>query len=85
MYTRFGLTLMVTHACNLRCTYCYGGEKFNRSLPVSLGIRAIDRAIASIQDGGLLELGFFGGEPLLEASLIHRVIPSTESSRIGMK
>ena len=68
--TRFGLVLMVTHACNLRCTYCYTGAKFGRAMPEALGRKAIDRALASLQPGGVLELGFFGGEPCLEAPLV---------------
>ncbi len=74
MYTQFGLVLMVTHACNLRCTYCYTGEKSNKTMPESTGRRAIERAIASMSPGGKLELSFFGGEPLLEAELIGRLI-----------
>ncbi len=74
MYQRFGLTLMVTHACNLRCAYCYTGEKLNRAMPVEIGRRAIERAIASIEPGGALDLGFFGGEPLIEATRIQSLI-----------
>lgn len=70
MYDRFGLVLMLTHACNLRCRYCYTGEKFIRIMTESIGRKAIDRAIASMNPGGTLELGFFGGEPLLEAELL---------------
>jgi uncharacterized protein len=70
MYPRFGLVLMVSHACNMRCTYCYTGRKFARSMPEKLGRKAIDRAIASLEPGGTLELGFFGGEPLLKAELV---------------
>lgn len=70
MYPRFGLTLMVNHACNLRCTYCYTGSKFSRRMPWAVVVRAVDRALASLDAGGTLELGFFGGEPLLEADLI---------------
>ncbi len=70
MYRRFGLVLMVNHACNLRCTYCYTGDKFNRAMPEAFGRKAIDRAIASQGSRGTLELGFFGGEPLLESGLI---------------
>ncbi len=65
---------MVNHACNLRCDYCYTGSKFNRRMPESIGCRAIDRAIASIHPGGTMELGFFGGEPLVEADMISRMI-----------
>lgn len=73
MYDRFVLTLMLTHACNLRCTYCYGGEKFNRSMPPAMGRKAIDRASASLNNAGRLELRFFGGEPLLEPDLIEEL------------
>src|SRR5579862_4448107 len=73
-YRRFGLVLVVNHACNLRCTYCYTGKKFSRSIPADMASHAIARAIASIADSGALELGFFGGEPLVEASLISGLI-----------
>jgi uncharacterized protein len=66
-YECFHLVLMVTHACNLRCRYCYTGRKMARSMELRVGRAAIDRAIRSIRRGGILELGFFGGEPLLEA------------------
>jgi len=74
MYRRFGLMLMVTHACNMRCSYCYAGRKSDLSMPVEFGERAIRRALASLETGGTIELGFFGGEPLLEVSLIARLI-----------
>ena len=70
MYQQFGLVLAVNHACNLRCTYCYTGAKFHKPMPASLARKAIDRAVASISSGGQLDLGFFGGEPLIEAKLI---------------
>ena len=77
MFRRFGLVLMVTHDCNLRCSYCYvrapreaGAAGSPRRMPQHLARKAIDRAIASLEPGGTLELGFFGGEPLLEAPLI---------------
>jgi uncharacterized protein len=69
MHSRFGLTLVVNHACNLRCTYCYTGEKLRRPMPPEIGRKAIDRALRSLAPSGTLELGFFGGEPLIEAEL----------------
>jgi uncharacterized protein len=61
---------MVNHACNLRCTYCYTGAKINRPMPHPVGVASIDRACRSLATGGVLDLGFFGGEPLLEAARI---------------
>ena len=70
MYDCFSLVLMVTHACNLRCTYCYTGTKLSRSMNPEVGRAAVERALRSIRPAGTFELGFFGGEPLLEADLI---------------
>jgi len=67
---RFGLTLMVNHACNLRCTYCYTGAKFNAPMPREIATIAIDRGFAGVQPGGHLDVSFFGGEPLLESAQI---------------
>jgi len=66
----FGLTLMVNHACNLRCKYCYTGAKFHAPMPTEIGFAAIDRAFASIGTCGQVHVSFFGGEPLLESSRI---------------
>jgi uncharacterized protein len=74
MYERFHLVLMVNHACNLRCTYCYTGAKFSKPMSEATGRVSIDRSLRSINAGGTLELGFFGGEPLLEADLINSLI-----------
>lgn len=73
-YEVFHLVLMVTHGCNLRCRYCYTGRKFRRSMRPQVGRAAIDCAIRSIQPGGILELGFFGGEPLLVPELVEELL-----------
>ncbi len=75
MYQNSGLTLMMTHACNLRCTYCYTGAKVEREMPLAVARKAIVRAVASTAPGGTLSIGFFGGEPLLCAATIKRLIP----------
>lgn len=73
-YDRFGLTLMLNHACNMRCSYCYNGAAFHRSMPEATAHRAIGRAVASCAPGGRLDIGFFGGEPAMEAALALRLI-----------
>jgi uncharacterized protein len=67
---RLSLTLIVTRDCNLRCSYCYAGPKTAAAMPEGVGRGAIERALASLSPGGELDLGFFGGEPLLEAGLV---------------
>lgn len=63
--------IVLTHACNLACVYCYTGEK--KRVRMSEGVAdaalafAFDTALAR---GSSLQLGFFGGEPLLERALL---------------
>jgi uncharacterized protein len=57
------LTLCLTHDCNLRCTYCYGGRKQARAMSAEVARLAIDRCLARVSQR--MHLVFFGGEPLL--------------------
>lgn len=59
------LVLVLTHRCDLACTYCYAGPKDDRVMPEAVGRRAVERALLAVHDRGTLRLGLFGGEPLL--------------------
>jgi uncharacterized protein len=63
------LSLVLNHACNLRCRYCYSGRKFERAMPFELAKRAVDFGFERSPNGHLT-LGFFGGEPMLEVELM---------------
>jgi uncharacterized protein len=72
-------TLCLTHACNLRCDYCYAGAKSNTRMSWEVARKSIDFALPhSLQRAALLgtppeaQLGYFGGEPLLEWPLLKR-------------
>ena len=77
--------LAVNHACNLRCSYCYTERKVQRPMPESVVRKAVDRAIASIAPGGTLEMGFFGGEPLVEAESILSTIDYARSRTVASR
>ncbi|MBI2393999.1 MAG: radical SAM protein [Deltaproteobacteria bacterium] len=70
------LTLVVDHHCNLRCAYCYAGDKFSRRMSDDTMRRAIDLAIA--RRPRHLDLGFFGGEPTLHPDLILAAVEHAE-------
>lgn len=61
------VALVLTHACNLDCTYCYMGAHVGRSMPARVAERALAWAFAQERD---VDLSFFGGEPLLEWGLL---------------
>ena len=54
--------LVLTHQCNLACSYCYAGEKFNRHMSSKTAFEGLKMLLSSPRD---LELSFFGGEPFL--------------------
>lgn len=62
------LTLSLTHQCNLRCTYCYGGQKAERRMSRDVLLGALDLAFSHIDP--LVIVTPFGGEPLLEPDLL---------------
>lgn len=76
------LCLVTDHACNLRCTYCYTGQKASRPMSVSTAKRAIDLALA--RDSAGLELSFFGGEPLLQFDLVVQATNYAEQRLAGL-
>lgn len=69
----FHLSLTLTHACNLACSYCYMGEHHAGTMAWSTAERALELGFAAAAGASALDLGFFGGEPLLEAELMFRV------------
>lgn len=71
------LTLVLDHHCNLRCTYCYAGDKFSRRMSEETMRRAIDLAFDKRPPH--LDLGFFGGEPTLHPDLILAAIDYAEA------
>lgn len=55
-------------------------------MELRVALKAVERAVASTVEGGELELGFFGGEHLLEARFISHIIDyaATLSSNAGI-
>ncbi len=58
-------TLMLTQQCNLRCKYCYV-EKSNAVMPLATAKRVVDFAFQHTPPDDVVDIGYFGGEPLME-------------------
>jgi len=65
------VVLFLDHACNLRCSYCYNGPKFERRMPLEIARRGVDLAFEGPVPP---QLGLFGGEPLLAMDLVKPVV-----------
>lgn len=58
-------TLIVTQQCNLRCRYCYV-DKADGAMAMTTAQRAVDFAFAHTAPDEPVDIGYFGGEPLIE-------------------
>jgi uncharacterized protein len=67
------VSLVLNRLCNLRCTYCYTGEKVNARMSEATLRAAVDFGVRHATQGWLL-LAFFGGEPLLEPELMREAL-----------
>lgn len=77
------LCLHVAHTCNLNCSYCfasqgkYHGERAVMSFDV--GRRALDFLIENSGTRRNLEVDFFGGEPLMNWSVVKELVAYARS------
>lgn len=72
------LVLKITDRCNMRCTYCRNPHA-GRTMPWKTVKAAVDYAVSS----GESEIGFYGGEPLLEKGLIRKTVNYADEKSNG--
>ena len=69
--------LTVTTACNLSCAYCLGGKKDRgdsvQKMSLETALRAVEQACEQVTSGGVVEVAFFGGEPLQNWPLVKSI------------
>ena len=69
--------LMVTHVCNLNCTYCYESFKGARYMDVALAKDILLKELAFVRQTEKfeeLEVDFMGGEPFINFTLIREIV-----------
>ncbi|MBI4822589.1 MAG: radical SAM protein [Deltaproteobacteria bacterium] len=80
-------TFHLTHNCNLRCVYCYTGDKLGAGMSTETAGRAVDFALSEARrsKSTLLEVVFFGGEPLLKRDLLVGIMDQVIAQRGGLE
>jgi uncharacterized protein len=73
------ISLNVSSACNLACTYCYADRGAfhgaqSAAMEASTARAAIDRLFATADVTRPVTVGFLGGEPFVNRSLIHDTV-----------
>lgn len=74
------IILILTHCCNLNCSYCYEHNKSGNCIDLETAKKIIEDEMNS-DDGYDREIEFFGGEPFLEFEKIvelHNFLSSRE-------
>ena len=72
------LCLHVSHDCNLRCKYCFADEGAYHSVREVMSLNtakaAIDFLLRESGSRKVLEVDFFGGEPLMNLSVVKETV-----------
>ena len=79
--------LMVTHACNLNCSYCYEPYKQNVYMDLDLAKDIIFREAQFVKESEQfdeLEIDFMGGEPFMNFQLIKDIVEWLETGVIDV-
>lgn len=72
------LCLHICHDCNLSCKYCFAGKgKYKGKaeyMSEEVALKAVDFLIANSGNRKILEMDFFGGEPLMNLDVVKKTI-----------
>jgi len=69
--------LIVTHACNLNCSYCYESHKSEKRMTTALAKSIIQKELDLVEKSkkfDKLEVHFIGGEPFMNFELIKEIV-----------
>jgi len=82
-------TLCITRRCNLACAYCYVAKR-PETMSLATARKVVDYIFRHAVGKERLEVGFFGGEPLLEFGLMQAITelieghPAYQKERVNL-
>ena len=85
------LCIHICHDCNFRCRYCFADEGAYHSKRESMSLetakKAVDFLIANSGKRKVLEMDFFGGEPLMNFGVLKETVAyaKAEGEKAGKK
>ena len=85
------LCIHICHDCNMRCRYCFADEGAYHSVRERMSFEtakaAVDFLIANSGKRKVLEMDFFGGEPLMNLDVIKKTVAyaKEEGAKAGKK
>lgn len=79
--------LMISHACNLNCSYCYEKFKSAKKMSFSIAKEAIQKEISFVKRSKKLhelEIDLMGGEPMTNFQLVVELVEWAENGGIDI-
>lgn len=79
--------LMITHACNLNCSYCYESHKRNAYMTAEQAKEIIRKEAEFVKTDDRfdeMQVDFMGGEPLMNFALIREIVEWLECGGIDI-
>ncbi len=67
------VTLTLTQACNLNCTYCYEEHKSGKTMDFETAKAIVDREFLNWDGNSAFEFDLFGGEPFLAFDVLRKI------------
>lgn len=73
------LYLLLSQSCNLGCVYCLNGRRTYKTdghlkMDDKVAFKSVLQCLDRLEQGGSLEIVFFGGEPLLNWPMVKKII-----------
>jgi uncharacterized protein len=87
------ITLQLTQRCNFRCTYCiysedsspYQRNHSNNDMSPEIAEKAVDFLFSHSRDVSNVNIGFYGGEPLLKFDLLKHIVEYVKENYYGKR
>ena len=85
------LCIHICHDCNMRCKYCFADEGAYHAkremMSLETAKKAVDFLIANSGKRKVLEMDFFGGEPLMNLDVLKQTVyyAKAEGAKVGKK
>lgn len=74
------VTLVLTHKCNIACSYCYEHCKDAESMPLEVAELVLSSELNTNDDFDLIEIDLFGGEPFMAFDTMQSIVSFLRNS-----
>lgn len=71
--------MVLTHKCQLHCSYCYEGSRNSESMNPETAIRILKQELSQLSETSRMHIDLFGGEPFLAFDLMKVIVDYLES------